>query len=329
MSTLIFSFNAIAPIILVILSGCFVKHIGLLSDNFFKDANKFVFNVALPVYLFYSVYNIKDFDDINWSLVIMAVGVVLFIFFVSFIFFVLYTKDTGKRGALIQCAFRSNFAIIGIPLAGAVGGDDAVAAAAIISSVGIPTFNILAVITLSIFSYDNAQNKISVKDILISIYKNPLIRGVLSAVVLLVLRKFTDFRIKDDLPFIYDAIADIGKIASPLALIVLGGQFEISATKSLAKDISLGVLWRLVITPLVGLGTAYILANMGWVDVNSGAYPALIAFFGSPVAVSSAIMAESMHAHGELSRQLVMWSNCCSIITIFVTIVICRTFGLF
>ncbi len=328
MNTLFFSLNAIAPIIIVILLGFGIKKSGLLTEGFFKEANKFVFNICLPFYLFYCVYNIESFEDINWSLVVMASCVVLFIFFTALVFFVVYTKDSGKRGSLIQCTFRSNFAIIGIPLASAIGGDEAVAVAAVISAVGIPLFNVLAVITLTVFSYDNEGKKISPLDILKSIYKNPLIRGVVLAVIVLVIRNFTDFTIKDNLPFVYKALGDVGKIASPLALFVLGGRFEISAVKELARDISLGVVWRLVITPAVGLVTAYVLSSKGIVNVGSDAYPALIAFYGSPVAVSSAIMAEAMNAHGELSRQLVMWTNCVSVITIFFTIVICRNIGI-
>ena len=143
MSTFLFSLNAVAPIILVIVVGYIVGKSGLVSKNFFKEANKFVFNVGIPVYLFYSVYKIESFSEINWGLIAISVATVLLIFFAAMIFFMAYTKDSGKRGALIQCSFRSNFAIIGIPLAEAIGGDEAVAIAAVISAVGIPTLTYL------------------------------------------------------------------------------------------------------------------------------------------------------------------------------------------
>lgn len=328
MNTLFFSFSAIAPIVIVIFIGYVVAKWGIVSEKFFKDANSFVFKLAIPVYLFYSVYNIESIGDINWGLIVIALLSILLIFAFATVFFMIYTKDRGKRGALIQCAFRSNYAIIGIPLAKAIGGDEAVAVAAIISAVGIPLFNVLAVITLSVFSYEREGNKTSVKDILISIYKNPLIRGVALAVVCLVARNFTDFRIKEDLGFLYEAIKEVGLIASPLALIVQGGGFEISAIRELAKDISLGVVWRLVLAPVIGLGIALCAAYMGLVNIQADAYPALIAFYGSPVAVSSAIMAEAMHSHGVLARQLVVWSNICSIFTVFVLITFCRMIGM-
>lgn len=328
MNTFLFSLNAVAPILLVIVVGYIVAKSKLVTKSFFQEANKFVFNIAIPIYLFYSVYNIESISHINWELVIIAVGMILVIFFAATLFFIAYTKDPGKRGALIQCSFRSNYAIIGIPLAQAMGGDDAVAAAAIISAVGIPTFNILAVITLSVFSYENNKDNISLKSILKSIYKNPLIRGVVLALICLVIRSFTNFRIKENIPFLYDAISDLAKIASPLALVVQGGLFEMSAVRDLAKDISLGVLWRLILTPLIGISAAYLFALNDIVNIDAASYPALVAFYGSPVAVSSAIMAEAMHSHGTLARQLVVWTNICSIFTVFGMIMICKGIGI-
>ncbi len=329
MDTFIFSLEAVLPIILVIAVGCLIRSSGIVSDDFFRQANTLVFKVALPMYLFYSVYNIEDISDINFRLIAMAVVLVLVIFFLALATILPYTRDSGKRGALIQVAFRSNYAIIGLPLAAAIGGDAALADAALISAVGIPLFNALAVVTLTIFSYDNEGKKISVISILGSIVKNPLIIGVFSGLVLVCMRRFTDFRIKENLPAVYKTIENIGRIASPLALIVLGGRFKFSSVRELAPDIATGVIWRLIAAPLIGLGGAFLLASKNIVAIDSGAYPALIAFFCSPAAVSSAIMAESMHSHGELARQLVIWTNIVSIFTLFAVIALFRSLGMF
>ena len=124
MSTLTFSFNAVAPIILTIFIGYFLQKIKLVPEEFWAQANKIVFNLAIPSYLFYCVYNIESFDYINWKLTLIAATLVIVICILATIFFYIYTKDRGKRGVLIQCAFRSNYAIIGIPLARAMGGKE-------------------------------------------------------------------------------------------------------------------------------------------------------------------------------------------------------------
>jgi hypothetical protein len=335
MDTLIFAANSVLPIILVIFLGYKLKNIGFLNDNFLKIANKLVFNVCLPAYLFYNVYTIDSFSTVNWGIVLYCVIFILVLYFISLACTLVYTKDNGKRGALIQCSFRSNFAIIGLTLAKSIGGNDAVAIAAVLSAFSIPLFNILAVITLSIFG-NSSDGKPTVKSILLSIAKNPLIRGVLSALVCLVIRKLEPlnssdqpiFTIADNLPFLYKAIESVSSIASPLALIVLGGQFTFSAVRSLAGDIVYGTLWRLVITPFTAIALIALLSNSGILHADTTCYPSLVALFGSPVAVSSAIMAEAMDCHGELARQLVVWTSLVSIITIFAAIVLLRSFGL-
>jgi hypothetical protein len=335
MDTLIFAANSVLPIILVIFLGYKLKCIGFLNESFLKTANKLVFNICLPAYLFYNVYTIDSFSTVNWGIVLYCVIFILVLYFISLGCTLVYTKDSGKRGALIQCSFRSNFAIIGLTLAESIGGKEAVAIAAVLSAFSIPLFNVLAVITLSIFG-NSANGKPTVKSILISISKNPLIRGVLLALVCLVIRKLEPagadgepiFTIKSNLPFLYKAIGSVSGIASPLALIVLGGQFTFSAVRSLARDIAYGTIWRLVITPFSAIAIIALLSNAGILNADSTCYPSLVALFGSPVAVSSAIMAEAMDCHGELARQLVVWTSLFSIITIFIAIVLLRSFGL-
>lgn len=336
MNTLIFAANSVLPIILVIILGYYLRRINFFDDNFLKIANKVVFNVCLPAYLFYNVYGIDSFSQVNWALVLYCVAIILVLYFIGFVCTLLYTKDSGKRGALIQCVFRSNFAIIGLTLAEAIGGSDAVSIAAVLSAFSIPLFNVLAVITLSIFG-NCKEGKPTVKNILKSIAKNPLIIGVCLALVCLVIRKLEPvnsagqpiFTIENNLPFLFKAIKSVSGIASPLALLVLGGQFTFSAVRSLAGDIVYGTLWRLVITPVAAIGTLALLsANTSIITATATDYPALIALFASPVAVSSAIMAEAMDCHGELARQLVVWTSLASIVTIFAGIVILRVTAL-
>lgn len=72
---------------------------------------------------------------------------------------------------MIQSAFRSNYAIIGLPLASALFGDKGAAAAGVMSAFCVPLFNILSVITLSIFNGNGEKGKIDVKKILLGIVK--------------------------------------------------------------------------------------------------------------------------------------------------------------
>jgi len=117
-------------------------------------------------------------------------------------------------------------------------------------------------------------------------------------------------------------------IASPFALIVLGGQFEFSAAKGMLKEIIVGTVWRVVLTPLIGIGIAVVLSlHTSLLACGTNEIPALIALFGSPVAVSSAIMASQMKNDEQLATQLVVWTSLCSIVTIFLQVCILMLTG--
>ena len=110
-----------------------------------------------------------------------------------------------------------------------------------------------------------------------------------------------------------------------MALIALGGQFELSVVKPLFKQITLGVLWRIVLVPVITLGLAYYLEDS--IPGMEFAYAGLIALFATPVAVSSAIMVHEMGGDEKLAGQLVIWSSIFSIFTLFGFIVFFRSIG--
>lgn len=327
--------NAVMPVVLVILLGYLLKQSGFLSRDFVKMGNKLVFKVCLPCMLFINVYDIDGFSSINWDIVAYCVVMLLVIFSLGFFTTVLVTKVPERRGVIWQCTFRSNFAIIGLSLAGALGGEEAMAVAAIVSSFTVPLFNILAVIALSLF-VEQGGKKNDVREILRNIVKNPLIIGVVLGLVCLGIREAQTalwgapvFTLKQQGKFLYTTVNNLKAIASPFALLVLGGQFEFSAVRGLLKEIAVGTLWRIIIAPLLGIGGAILLStSTGLLSCGINEYPALIAMFGSPVAVSSAVMAGSMGGDEQLATQLVVWTSLLSIVTIFGQVCILMMMGL-
>ncbi len=337
MDTFLFALNAVLPIILLILLGYILRQKNLYDDSFLQYGNTFVFRAALPALLFYNVYSVESLRAINWSVVLFACVMTFFLFCCGLITVHFCTKDPKKKGVILQCVFRSNFAIIGIPLAKSLGGESAVAIASILSAFTIPIFNVLAVISLTIFEIDSNGNKISVSEVFRKIRTNPLILGVLLGFCCLVIRSFVPFdadtntyifTLKDNLPFLYSAIKDVGTIASPLALIVLGGKFHVSVVKPLAKYIAVGTVWRVILAPVLALSAAVFLSYAEIFNFTSTEYPAFVALFGTPVAVSSAIMAGEMGADEELAGQLVVWTSICSVFTIFLCVVVLRSIGM-
>lgn len=330
MDTLMFSLNAILPIVILIVLGYILKRRNFLEESWFKKGNKLIFRVCLPCLLFVNVYNIESFSAIDWNVVIYTQVAVVILFILGFLLVKFTVPDDRQKGVILQCIFRSNFAIIGLPLAEALGGAEGVGIAAVLSAFCIPTFNVLAIISLTVFLPQNGEKKSNFKGVLTQIVKNPLIFGVVCGLIVLGIRSAlpvgTDglpvFSLKGDLPFLFNAVNNVSKMAGPFSLIVLGGLFDFGVIKNMLKPILIGTLARIVVVPVVTLAIAVLL------KLESAAFPALLALFGSPVAVSSMPMAQEMDNDGALAGQLVVWTSIFSIFTLFVFILILRTWGL-
>ena len=325
-----FAAGAVLPIVLMIAFGYALKRIGLLSKDFLDVGNKLTFRVFLPAMLFYNVYEISSFSEINFKFVIFGVAAILVIFALSVTLGCAFTKDSAKRGALVQAVFRSNYAIIGIPLAASLFGDRGAAAAGVMSAFCVPLFNALGVIVLTVFN-ENREKKLSLKRILLDIAKNPLIISTVAGLFALAVRElFTlagiGFRLSD-LTVLFEVLKSLKSVCTPFALIVLGGRFEFSAVARLWREIVFGTVVRTVLVPVLGLTSAYLLRD--FLGLSGEHFATYVGVFATPVAVASAIMAKEMGADGELAGQLVVWTSLVSTVTIFIYVSLLRFAGIF
>ena len=116
-SNFLYSFNAVAPIFLIVLVGVVLKRIDFVNDNFLDISEKLVFKVALPIMLFLEVANGSLSELADGRLIAFCVITVTASFVIVSLLAVLCIRDTTKRGAFVQGMCRSNFAILGVPLA--------------------------------------------------------------------------------------------------------------------------------------------------------------------------------------------------------------------
>ena len=331
-----FSFNAVMPILLLVFLGYFLRVIRFADDAFFKKANTMVFKLFLPVLLFMNIYEIDSLKSLNFKAVLYCAAAILVIFLCGYALAHVITKKRSQLGVLAQCSFRSNYAIIGIPLALSLGGEEAVAFASVLSAVAVPMFNCLAVILLSHYAQENSNNN-TITDTLRKTVKNPLIIGVFVGIAVLVVRSFIPvgesgmpvFTIENNIPFFYKALKNLSAVASPLALVVLGARFDFKAVSSLKKEIISGTVMRVVMAPFIGLGGAIILSE--FTDLFSFSeieYPALISLFATPTAVSSAVMVGEIGGDEQLAGQLVVWTSVISMFTIYLIVFAMKYFAI-
>ncbi len=328
MESLIFSFSAVLPIILTVSVGYIIRRLNMIDDTIAKAINRLVFRLFLPVLIFLNIYKIDSITNIDVKYIIYAAAAVVAIFLAGIPLVMLVTRSGERRGPLLQSIFRSNYALIGLPLAESLFGDEGLACAALLSAVGIPLFNVLAVISLSIFR--DGGKKPNLREILMDIIKNPLIDAIAVGLCVLgarfVFEKYgISFRLSDATP-IFKTLEYLADLATPLALLMLGAQFSFSAVSSLRRELIFGVLTRSVAVPLLGLGVAYLFFGNTF---HGAEFAALVAVFSTPVAVSSVPMAQEMGADTALAGQLVVWTTPVSAITVFVATFLLKSAGIF
>ena len=328
--------NAVFPIVLLILLGYGLRQKEIIDGGFVKKGNAVVFKICLPSLFFVNIYEIRDLADLPWDTVIFCTIAVVALFLIGMAVSVVATKNPDRRGVICQCCFRSNFNIIGITLAAQLGGEAAATVSAVIATLVVPMFNILAVIALSVFLRDEAGKKPTAGKMIMDIIKNPLIIAAAAGVACLGLRALQQnlfgevvFALNTDLEFVYSALKNLKAIATPLALLVLGGQFQFSVVKGMFKEIAVGIALRLVIAPVLCIGVALLLERFfGIVSCGPDTMPAMLALFGSPVAVTSAVMASQMNNDEQLAAQLVVWTSLGSIVTLFASVCVLMATGL-
>ena len=310
MENLIISLNVVLPLFFSIAMGYVLKKLEMYDAATLKIINKLVFKVFLPLYLFHSIYSTDLSVAFNPKVIFFSVAGILIWFLILMFLVPLFEKDNAKRGVMVQAMFRSNFVLFGLPVAISLCGEDKIGITSLLMGVIVPVYNVLAVVTLEVFR----GGKPSIKKIITGIVKNPLIIASVLGVLF--------YLLKIDLPYAVEkTVVDFGKIATPLALMALGGEFRFSKVKGDIKQLMVSVAGKLIISPLF-MVTAGILLGFR----NEVLVPILL-MSGAPTAVSSYTMAQQMGGDGELAGEIVVFTTGISIITIFIWVFVLKQFN--
>lgn len=314
MDNLIFSCNVVIPVFIVIGIGYFVKSIGLVDDKFINDAIKFNFRVGLSTLIFKNIYTAKISSVFDPKLLVFVFLCIVGTVVVLWLTVPLFVKDKRKASALIHTIYRSNFLLLGVPLATNMFGESNIGPICLLLPVAIPTYNFFAVLILASFD-ENNSGRGRIKSTIVNIIKNPLIIGSAAAILLQL------FSIK--IPaFLENSISCVASIGTPLALITLGAQFNFKKAIGNLKYSVAATIGRLIIVPGIVITLSIILGFRGY-ELGG-----IFILFSSPSAISSYIMAKEMHSDSELTGDVVVLTTLLSMFTIFGGVYLLKTFSL-
>ena len=311
MENLILSFNVVLPLFLSIALGYALRCMHMLDETTQKSLNKLVFKVFLPIYVFNNIYTTNIAVAFQPGLVALTMFGVLAIFAFLMAFIPRIEKENAKRGVMVQAIFRSNFVLFGLPVAVSLCGEANVGPTSLLIGFVVPVFNVLAVVCLETFR----GGKADFRKILKGIATNPLI----IASVLGIAMNLSGVPLPSG---VRKSITDLGRVATPLALVALGSGFQFRRIRGYVRQLIICISGKLVICPLVMVAIAALLGFRGDMLV-----PVLV-LFASPVATSSYTMAEQMEGDGTLAASLVVLTTALSILTMFLFIFGLKQLGL-
>ncbi|MEH6452336.1 MAG: AEC family transporter [Psychromonas sp.] len=298
--SLLFSFSISGPVCLLLFLGWFLRKINTINDAFIEVGSKLVFKVTLPTLLFIGIVKMSPDIKIDFSLIGYSIAANFLFFLFSVVLAKYWVKQKEDHGVIVQGAFRSNLAIIGLAYVANVYGDPGVALAAVYVAFNTLLYNILSVIILS-----PKQSKVSpmmLFSVVKSLSKNPLIIGITLGLM------FFLFEIP-----VPNVLISTGQYFSdmtlPMALLCTGGSLNIKALTNNSFNSCFSSVLKVVVAPILITGGAYL---FGFAGLQLG-----LVFFMSaaPTAAASYVMARSMGHNADLAANVIAMTTISSLFT--------------
>ena len=306
------AFHAIVPLFLIIAVGYTVKRLGWIGPEEVRRFNKVTFYTFMPVMLFYNIYTSDFSQAVRLPYALFVVGAALGMVAVSFAVTLLAEKMPERRGVMIQAAFRSNFVLLGLPIAAELLPEGNLGVTALMVAIVVPIYNMMSVVVLEYFR----GGKPKLGEVLLAVVKNPLILGSVAGLLVRALHI--------TLPEVLVSFAGkMNSAATPLILLLLGASFETREIARYKKELLVCVGLRLVVFPGAILTLSML---MGLRDIE---FVTLLAMTAAPTAVNSFNMAQQLGGDSQLAGSAVVVSTAASFFTLFVWITLFKQLGMF
>ena len=314
--TLIFCIQAVAPMALLVFLGWVLGKLKVLKDAFREQATKLLFNVTLPISMFTKVVTANIKEDFNLTVVIAGLAGTFATLLLAWLIVPRFEKDVAQSTVLVQGIYRSNFAVLGIPLASALFGSAGDIYSVSLLAILAPLYSIIAVFVLTPaqIAQGGECKCISFKLIFKKIFTNPLVLSVFLGIPFSLLN-IDPYKISS-LSFLTTTMNYLSSMTLPLGMLCIGVSMATCSVLNAAsegnvkRNTIIGIVGKLVLSPIITLGIAYLLGCRGI------ALGVLLVLVGGPCSVTSYVMASSMGGDRKLAANLVVYTTILSVITI-------------
>ncbi len=290
--------ETIAPIFLIILVGYLIKHLRFLKDDFFAEANRFVYYFSLPVLIFTGIVK-SGLQAFSLSLILSVVVPTITVFPLAWGLGKVLGLKRGHLGTFVQSTYHGNVSYIGLAVVFYLLGEEAFRQGSIMVGFLVLTTNLLSSIILS---FATSRQDRPGSGPLLSIARNPVIISCLVGIV----AASVELRIP---AVVMKSMGILANIALPLALVTIGASLT---PASMRKSWRLGLFAstiKLLFLPAVAVGLLKAF-DLPYREGLTG-----ILLLATPVATLAYIMAEQLGGDGELASNAVTLSTILSLFT--------------
>lgn len=282
----------VLPIFIVLFLGWFIKRINLIDGAFIGTANRLIFNVCLPVLLFYKI-SLADLHSVfSLNHLLIMIFAIIFMFALAFAVAKIMRLDRSS-GTFSMNTFRANYAYMGLPVSAYAYGDEGLVVASVLMAFVVPMVNFMSVVSLSISMKEGRSAK--------PLLKNTLLNPLAIACILGITASWFSV----SFPVFLDRSLDIiSGVTLPLALFCVGGSMSREQMRGEFIPAGVSTFMKLMIMPLF----AYLLLRAFDMDFSTTS-KTLVIMLSAPTATVNYVLAAQMKGDAPLAGTTIVLST--------------------
>lgn len=284
------------PLFALIAMGFIFRRASLFAADFWPSAEKLNYFILFPALLINSLAS-APLDNPKLPYLATAIFFILGISSALVLSVKIFLKMSVPRfGAHIQGITRFN-TYLGLAIVADLFGTEGIAIAAVLMAILVPSCNVIAVLSLT------AGAKISIKQLIFPIIKNPLIISCVIGILLNLL--------PIGLPLGSDQLLKLLAAASlPLGLICIGAALQTATLRIEFKPLVVSSLIRLLAMPALAIFTAKLFSLPELETIL------FVIFFAIPTAPTAYILTRQLNGDSQLMAGIITLQTVLAVITL-------------
>jgi len=300
--------ETLAPVFLVIALGYWLTRREWLHGDFLAEANRVVFWIGLPAFLFISLatapHGGAQVGRLTLALFVVTVAMVV----LGYLLAPWLGAGPESRGTFAQAVFRGNIAYVGLPIIAALpGGAEGRTAALLVMAPLLALYNFAGVSLL--LSSRHEPGLAMVRRVAVEVFKNPLFWSCVAGGVY----GWMEWPMPKWIARTFDTV---GAMALPLALLCIGGALAATRLEGSRRAATAAALAKAFFQPALGLVVGKLFG------LTTAELQIALIILATPTAAATYTMATQLGGDGGLAAGSVVLSTLYSLVALIVILAV-------